>query len=191
MKNEDSLYRDCDKIYRDIITKNIKKGKDPINTGKNKVKLFFKNNYIDWWKNEIRNESTSASFAMHKTTYDLEPYIEVISIKKHRNALEKLRLSDHKLKIQSGRQTRPIIPRELRRCSYCPQTVEDEAHFLFECIEDQELKSIFYNKLISVFPDINDITNKQMKYKAVMKIQDPDLLKSLGYLVHKLFAKRN
>ena len=69
--------------------------------------------------------------------------------------------------------------------------MEDEAHFLFECTEDQDLKSIFFNKLISIFPDINDINNKQMKYKALMKIQDPDILKSLGYLVHKLFAKRN
>ena len=69
--------------------------------------------------------------------------------------------------------------------------MEDEAHFLFECTEDQDLKSIFFNKLISIFPDINDINNKQMKYKALMKIQDPDVLKSLGYLVHKLFAKRN
>mgnify|MGYP003341448844 CR=1 FL=1 len=83
-------------------------------------------------------------------TYDLEAY-EVISIKKHRNALAKLRLSDHKLKIQSGRQTRPITPRELRRCSFCPQNVEDEAHFLFECTDEQDLKSIFYNKLISTF----------------------------------------
>ena len=128
---------------------------------------------------------------MHKTTYDLESYIEAIPIKKHRNALAKLRLSDHKLKIHSGRQTRPITPRELRRCNFCPQIVEDEAHFLFECTEDQDLKSIFFNKLISIFPDINDINNKQMKYKALMKIQDPDILKSLGYLVHKLFAKRN
>jgi len=189
--NETSLYQNCNKTYRDIITKNIKKGNDPINTGKQKVKNFFKNNYIDWWKNEIRNASTSASFAMHKNTYDLEAYIEAISIKKHRNALAKLRLSDHKLKIQSGRQTRPITPRELRRCSFCPQIVEDEAHFLFECTDGQDLKSIFYNKLISTFPDINDMNNKQMKYKALMKIQDPELLKSLGYLVHKLFAKRD
>ena len=189
--NEISLYQNCNKTYRDIITKNIKKGNDPINTGKQKVKNFFKNNYIDWWKNEIRNASTSASFAMHKNTYDLEAYIEAISIKKHRNALAKLRLSDHKLKIQSGRQTRPITPRELRRCSFCPQFVEDEAHFLFECTDGQDLKSIFYNNLISTFPDINDMNNKQMKYKALMKIQDPDLLKSLGYLVHKLFAKRD
>ena len=112
-------------------------------------------------------------------------------LSKHRNALAKLRLSDHKLKIQSGRQTRPITPRELRRCSFCPQFVEDEAHFLFECTDGQDLKSIFYNNLISTFPDINDMNNKQMKYKALMKIQDPDLLKSLGYLVHKLFAKRD
>ena len=69
--------------------------------------------------------------------------------------------------------------------------MEDEAHFLFECTDGQDLKSIFYNKLISTFPDINDINNKQMKYKALMKIQDPEIIKSLGYLVHKLSAKRD
>lgn len=190
-ENNDSLFNICDKTYRDIIGKNIKKGADPFKSGKSKVKLFFKNNYIDWWKTQIRGASTSASFAMHKNTYDLEPYLSIISIKKHRNALAKLRLSDHKLKIQSGRQTKPITPRELRVCKFCPNIVEDEAHFLCECSADYDLKSTFHRKLEMKYPEVSSITDKQMKYKAIMKIRDPDLLKQLGYLVNKIFIERD
>ena len=94
---------------------------------------------------------------MHKNTYDLEPYIVVNSIKK--NVLAKVRLSDHKLKIQSGRQTKPITPRELRRCSFCPHIVEDEAHFLFECSADRS-KFFVYSRLstwVDIFKEINKL----------------------------------
>ena len=190
-ENNDSLFVNCDKIYHEISKKNAKKESDPYKSGKSKFKLFIQNYYIDWWKIQIRGASTSASFAMHKNSYNLEPYLSVITIKKHRNALAKLRLSDHKLKIHSGRQTRPITPRELRYCTFCPNIVEDEAHFLCECTAGSDLKFSFYRNLHIKHPQISSITNKQMKYKAIMKIDDPELLKQLGFLVNKLFNERD
>ena len=40
------------------------------------------------------------------------------------------------------------------------------------------------------FPKISDITDKNLLYKFIMQIKDPDILKSLGYCVNLLFKNR-
>ena len=37
------------------------------------------------------------------------------------------------------------------------------------------------------FPKVSDITDKNILYKFVMKIQDPEILKSLGFCINLLF----
>ena len=71
----------------------------------------------------------------------MEAYLIHVRIKKHRNSLAKLRLSDHQLHIQTGRQTRPKTPQNLRTCKNCPEYVEDEAHFLLQCREESDIKN--------------------------------------------------
>ena len=101
-------------------------------------------------------------------------------IKTHRNSLAKLRLSDHQLHIQSGRQTRPKTPKEQRFFRKCPPDyIEDEAHFLLECSEDSDIKSNLVLIIAIDFPQISFITDKYLRYKFIMKIQDPEILKSL------------
>ena len=190
-KNGDSLLRNCEYTYRDIIVKNIKNSYDSYKVGKYKVKLFMKADYVQFWEGKIRNSSMSASFAMHKMNYEYEPYLDQVTIKKHRNSLAKLRLSDHSLSIHTGRQTRPRTPPELRFCKKCPNLIEDEAHFLCECTDDSDLKTDFFKAIAISYPDVDNITDKQMKYKFIMKIKDPSSSKSLGFLVNLLFKNRD
>ena len=51
-----------------------------------------------------------------------------VSIRQH---VTKFRLSNHRLAIETGRHdgTAP----EARYCPFCPNEIEDEAHFLFKC----------------------------------------------------------
>ena len=69
--------------------------------------------------------------------------------------------------------------------------IEDEAHFLFECTNDCDIKSEFLDVLSTTYPALTEITNKQMKYKFIMSIRDSDSLISLGYLVNLLFKNRD
>ena len=120
----------------------------------------------------------------------MEAYLIHVMIKKHRNSLAKLRLSDHQLHIQTGRQTRPKTPQNLRTCKKCPEYVEDEAHFLLQCKEDSDIKNHLVHRIAMDFPKVSDITDKNILYKFVMKIQTPEILKSLGFCINLLFKNR-
>ena len=141
-------------------------------------------------ENILIRSTCSTAYATHKDEYIIEPYLNHVSIKKHRTSLAKLRVSDHKLRIQSGRQTRTKTPRELRFCEYCPNKIEDEAHFLCECIADFKIKSDFLNLVSSKYPQFNELCDKNLKYKFLMKIEDPDILQSLGFCINLLFKRR-
>jgi len=49
-----------------------------------------------------------------------------------RLAITRLLLSSHNFKVETGRWTRPITPREARLCPIC-KTIEDEIHVILVC----------------------------------------------------------
>ena len=57
---------------------------------------------------------------------------------RHRIALTKLRLSNHKLAIETGRYSRPFKKPAERICPICKIEMEDEYHFLNICPAYQE-----------------------------------------------------
>ena len=46
--------------------------------------------------------------------------------------LTKCGISSHKLKIETGRFTRPLTPLEQSVCEHCLMTIVDEFHFLMQ-----------------------------------------------------------
>ena len=74
------------------------------------------------------------SYRKHKLNIKLEPYLLQVRNKKHRRMLAKLRLSDHKLEIETGRHQRPKIDQDKRICRLCNiLEVENKIHFLMQC----------------------------------------------------------
>ena len=61
----------------------------------------------------------------------LEDYLTNIENINHRTALTKLRLSNHSLQIEKGRHQN--IEKNQRFCPFCPDSIEDEKHFLVAC----------------------------------------------------------
>ena len=158
---------------------------------KKRVKMFFKSDYLSYWNEKLRASPMSASYATHKNNYDAEKYLSVVTIKKHRNALAKLRLSDHNLHIHSGRQTRPKTPRDQRFCKSCPAIIEDEVHLLFECAEDREAKDDFFQRVCMEYPEFATKNHKSLKYQFIMQIKNSELLKNLGFFINLLFKNRD
>ena len=82
-------------------------------------------NFLQNWSERLE-ASSSASFYKHICIFQFQPYLDKVVTGKFRVALSKLRLSSHRLLIESGRWNRPQpIPREQRLCAIC-NYLEDE-----------------------------------------------------------------
>ena len=59
----------------------------------------------------------------------MEKYLDMVTDKRYRTAITRLRTSSHTLEIERGRYTIPRTPAADRLCCVC-KVVEDEEHFL-------------------------------------------------------------
>ena len=90
------------------------------------------------WK--VRLEESS-KLEFYREDYEFEKYLSWVKDRRHKSALTKLRISAHRLHIETGRykkyekvsKTYINTPRKERTCSSCTNKIEDEHHFPFEC----------------------------------------------------------
>ena len=108
----------------------------------------------------------------------------------------KLRISNHKLNIETGRYNK--ISRCDRICPVCGLNIEDEIHFLFDCPKYSSIIDDFFNKINNRIPNYKHIPistlidyylNKQLvQYvTSCLEIRDNLLSKAwYGYLIYFL-----
>ena len=78
-------------------------------------------------------------------------YLDLTRKNASRKALVKLRISSHKLLIETGRYDN--IPRNERVCNVCNRkTIEDEIHFLLDCPSYSSLRDMFFSKIEPSLP---------------------------------------
>ena len=88
--------------------------------------------YRQEWMEKI-NMSTRANTYKLFYEFGFKTYLDSVEIKKFRIALTRLRVSSHRLEIETGRWHKPLsIPIGERKCKSC-LVLEDELHFLLEC----------------------------------------------------------
>ena len=68
------------------------------------------------------------------------------------------RLSNHDLRVETGRYVRPILPRDMRFCSSCTTVVEDERHALYDCPLYDGVRGN-YVELLRKYPQVTQIFN--------------------------------
>ena len=93
-------------------------------------------------------------------------------------SLTKLRVSDHKLMIEEGRRKKPKIPRENRTCQMCPDKIEDEPHFLTNCVLYGSRIKLFQN-FETLYPAFNTLSTDQ-KFIYLMSQEDPTMTTALA-----------
>ena len=70
----------------------------------------------------------------------------------------KLRVSSHRLEVETGRWTRPVsTPFNGRKCRICDK-LEDEFHFIFECLLYTELRQQYLHRYYIVSPSMYKLT---------------------------------
>ena len=103
------------------------------------------------WPSEINNNTRKnanqgnkmRTYRLFKTieNYKFKDYPHQVTNTRHRIALTKLRLSNHKLAIETGHYSRPFKKPEERTSPICKIEMEDEYHFLNICPTYQEKRS--------------------------------------------------
>ena len=107
------------------------------------------------WISEIHNDERKdphqkkklRTFRKFKLTHDYENYLTNVRNINHRVAITKLRLRNHKLAIETGRYVKPYQPPDQRICPLCKSGLEDEEHFLMNCIAHRDPRRELVNTL--------------------------------------------
>ena len=129
--------------------------------------------------------SSRALFYRHlNINNDLKMYLTSISNENHRIALSKLRVSSHRLIVESGRWHKPIsIPYNERKCTNC-QKIDDEYHFILECSLLTDLRKRYINKKYWLRPNMH-------KFIALMNTQDALTLRKVASFTFFGFKVKN
>ena len=84
-------------------------------------------------RKDVNQSNEMRTYQLFKTIDNCkcEDYLHQVTNTRHRIALTKLRLSNHKLAIETGRYSRPSKKPAERTCPICKIEMEDEYHFLY------------------------------------------------------------
>ena len=108
---------------------------------------------------------------------------------RYRNAITKIRSSSHPLEIERGRYTKPKTPRSNRLCFKC-KLIEDERHFVMNCILYEEERCMFFYKVTRKEPMFSAMSTEE-KFISLMSSKDAQILTWLGKFLFQIFRKRN
>jgi hypothetical protein len=146
--------------------------------------------YNCYWKESVYNDIRQGNmrnklrtYRQFKTIYEYEPYLKCISDFRTRQTICKFRISNHRLRIETGRFKN--IPLDERKCNEC-NVVEDEIHFLTECSKFANLRLSLYECMSETCENFGELCNKD-KFIYMMSTCNESAIKEIGkYLVKSM-----
>ena len=145
---------------------------------KYKIRSIIKNDFNLKWQTYINSYTKADTFKSFKNIVKFEPYLEDIENRKYRVAFSKLRLSDHCLMIEKGRQSRPILSREQRKCPFCTTEIENEVHFITKCSAYNRFH--LYEAISLQTPNFRFLNNEQ-QFIFLMSQEDQNITYTLAH----------
>ena len=107
------------------------------------------------WKADLELNQVLTLYKHFKTNFKYEDYLTISKCRRYRNALVRLRLSSHSLRIESGRYGQNRISRNERICQFCSiGDIEDEYHFVLVCTMYNELRVKYINRYYRRNPSV-------------------------------------
>ena len=152
------------------------------------IAFFFKERVIDvfkqTWFNGVKSKSSLNLFLRYKNDIQFEKYLDILPINK-RAALSRLRLSSHKLLIETGRYSNRRLERNERKCTFCDMNdLEDEYHFVLVCPLYADLRQKYIKKYFYKKPSVH-------KFIELMSTKNNSILKNLSKFVLEAFKCRS
>ena len=139
-------------------------------------------NFVQEWHSRLENSTRARTF-INITSFKYQPYLDIINVKKFQTSLSRLRMSSHRLEVETGRWTRPEKTLfENRKCKFCNK-LEDEYHFVLQCELHKELRKRYIAKYIWVRPNM-------LKFTQLFSSNVKKTLRNLGVFIEKAFILR-
>ena len=133
-----------------------------LNEGKIKQYVeLMKKKYISYWNQTLQHSQKLSFYYTFKKNYSLSAYLDLTKKNPSRKSLVKLRISSHKLRIETGRYDK--IPRDERLCSLCNcNKIEDETHFLLDCPSYSSIRDRFFSKIEPKIPFLRLLSHETL-----------------------------
>ena len=110
-----------------------------------------KKKYISYWHQTLQHSQKLSFYYTIKKTFGPSAYLVLTRKNASRKALVNLRISSHKLLIETGRYDN--IPRNERVSNVCNRkTIEDEIHILLDCPSYSSLRDMSFSKIEPSLP---------------------------------------
>ena len=130
------------------------------------------------------------TYKLFKKDFMLENYLFEIENTKHALAVTCFRIISHNLRIETGRYDQRKIKPEDRLCIYCrSQAVEDEQHFLLQCLLYNNERYLLLETVNAMIPLFHLLPENE-KLSAAMQSKTPKLMKALGNYIFTCLKKR-
>ena len=145
------------------------------------------------WSEDVQNIQRNPilrTYCKIKQEFGMETYLELIKNHKYRTAMAQLRTSSHALAIEYGRYTRPKTKLEDRCCLFCTHALEDEKHFLVECIVNKTERDILFSKVERLFQNFSSLDGDE-KFIFLLNSDDQQVLTWVGKFIYDSFKTRN
>ena len=151
------------------------------------------NNFINKWYNELNvdHKTLLRTYCLFK--FVLEPsHICTIDVQRR-----KISVSDNKTprqfsylkEIERGRHIKPKVPSHLRVCKLC-NIVEDDEHFVTECVINTSERLHLIERIRSIYPDVDSL-DKRQRFVFLMGSADAQIQKLFGKFLYQSFIIQN
>ena len=114
-----------------------------------------------YWGNTISSFSKLDTYTCRsfKSSFCMDGYLDTISNRLHRVCYSKMRISNHRFAIETGRLRK--IPRDERCCLFCKKTqsiavTEDEKHILLHCPLYEKYREHLYGSVDELCPNFKN-----------------------------------
>ena len=157
------------------------------------IKEKISNSFLQKWHHDLCNLEDNPllrTYVLFKRRFALSSHLIHVKNNLYRNAISKIRCSSHLLHIERGRHNRPKTALEKRVCAFCSTMIENEIHFICDCSIYTNIRTTFFSKVISLFPNF-EYLNSQEKFKFLSRNETPILLTWLGQFILNAFELRD
>lgn len=155
-----------------------------------KIKKYLKENFEKNWALQLLKSEKLRSYRTYKNIFKFENYLSNIYNDNERFNMTRLRTSNHRLHLETGRYTTPKTPINERVCKNCDTgQVEDEKHFLLLCPKYNELRA---NHIYSCYnQNILNINDNNLVFIWLMSNEDNTVCRKIAKYINMCFQLRN